>query len=208
MIKRIIFDVDNTLIMWNDKYLFALRNVLKEKLPNYIEDDVLAIDSCIVSYEKTHDMYTKEAFVDYVNNQCGTQFGIDFVDKLIFEQGACYDEDQELVSTMKYLKDKYDLVVLSNWFTETQKRRLRGLGILEYFTLVSGGDEHLLKPSKEAFDIVIKGYNKDECLMVGDSLKHDIIPATEIGIPCIWITKEESNEYKTAKDVYQLKKML
>lgn len=208
MIKRIIFDVDNTLIMWSDKYLFALRNVLEELMPSYNEEQLLEIDGCIVAYEEEHDIYTKEAFVNYVNNKCNTQFGINFVDKLIVEQGNCYEKDEELVSIIKYLKEKYDLVVLSNWFTETQKLRLQGIGILDYFTLVSGGDERVLKPNLNAFDVVTKGYKNEECLMIGDSLKHDIIPATELGIPCIWITNKTSNEYKTCKDVYQLKKIL
>ena len=208
MTKRIIFDLDNTLIMWNDKYLFALRNVLEEVMPGYTEEQLISIDGCIVTYEKTHDIYTKEAFVNYINYKCNTNLEIDFVDKLIVEQGACYDQDVELVSTIKYLKDKYDLVVLSNWFTETQKLRLQGVGILDDFTLVSGGDERPLKPDPKAFDVVLDGYKKEDCLMIGDSLKHDIIPATELGIPCIWITDKISNEYKTAKDVYQLKKIL
>ena len=109
---------------------------------------------------------------------------------------------------IKYLSSKYDLVILSNWFTETQKLRLKGVGILDCFTLVSGGDERVLKPNPKAFNIVIEGYKKEECLMVGDSLRHDIIPATELGIPCIWVTDEKNKEYKTIKDVYQLKKIL
>ena len=208
MIKRIIFDVDNTLIMWQDKFLFALRNVLDEELPNYTEEDVQNIDSCIPTYEKTHDKYTKEDFLNHVNNNSNLNLKIEFVDKLIIAQGNCYEEDEKLVDTIKYLANKYDLVVLSNWITETQKLRLKGLGILKYFTLVSGGDERVLKPNKEAFDVVIEGYNKEECLMVGDSLEHDIIPAIELGIPCIWITKEESDIYQTAKNVYELKEML
>lgn len=208
MIKRIIFDLDNTLIMWQDKYLFALANVLKEVMPGYTEQQLLEIDSCVVSYEQTHDIYIKESFVNYINEKCNTHFEIDFVDKLILAQGNCYEEDEELVSTIKYLKDKYDLVVLSNWFTKTQKLRLQGIGILDYFTLVSGGDERVLKPNPKAFDAAMEGYKKEECLMVGDSLNHDIIPATELGIPCIWITDKETDEYKTCKDVYQLKKIL
>ena len=194
--------------MWSDKYLFALRNVLEELMPNYTEEQLLEIDDCVVAYEQSHDIYTKDDFVNYINDRCNTKFETSFVDKLIVEQGACYEDDEELVSTIKYLKEKYDLVVLSNWFTDTQKLRLQGIGILDYFTLVSGGDERILKPNSKAFDVVLDGYEKEECLMVGDSLKHDIIPATELGIPCIWITDKTSHEYKTCKDVYQLKKIL
>lgn len=208
MIKRIIFDVDNTLIMWDNKYLFALRNVLEEFMPGYTEEDLMAIDSCIETYEKVHETYTKEVFLSYVNGKCNTNFGIEFVDKLTIEQGNCYEKDEELVNTIKYLKEKYDLVVLSNWITETQKLRLKGIGILDCFTLVSGGDERVLKPNPKAFDVVLEGYKKEECLMVGDSLKHDILPADELGIPCIWITDMASDKFQTCKDVYQLRKIL
>ena len=163
----------------------------------------------IVTYFLTlHNIYKKAWLANYVNNQCGTNLGIDFVERLIIEQGNCYEKDNELISVIKYLKDKYDLVVLSNWFTETQKLRLNGVGILDYFTFVSGGDERILKPDTKAFDIALDGYSKEECLMVGDSLNHDIIPASKIGMPCIWISKEHTLEYETAKDVYQLKKIL
>jgi len=208
MVKRIIFDLDNTLIMWQDKYLFALRNVLEELMPDYTEKQLLDIDNYLVSYEQTHSIYDKEDLVNYINRGCNISLNIEFVDKLILEQGKCYETDDELVSTIKYLKEKYELMILSNWFTETQKLRLKGVGILDCFTLVSGGDERVFKPDPKAFEEVTRGCLKEECLMVGDSLKHDIIPAEKLGIPCIWITNQESNEYRTAKNIYQLKKML
>jgi len=208
MIKRIIFDLDNTLILWQDKYLFALKNVLEEVLDEYTYEQLLQIDNCIETYEENHDIYTKEKFLNYINSNCNLNLNIDFVDKLIIEQGKCYEEDEELISTIKYLKKNYDLAILSNWFTETQKLRLKGIGILDCFSIVSGGDERVLKPNPDAFIPVIEGYKKEECLMIGDSLKHDIIPADEQGIPCIWITKEKSDKYKTLENVYQLKKIL
>ena len=192
IIKRIIFDLDNTLIEWKSEYIFALENTLKELNINYSKDKIKEIDSAIDSYDK----------------ECNTNFFIDFVDKLIIEQGKCYQKDEKLVKLIEYLSKKYDLVLLSNWFTDTQKLRLKGVGIDKYFSIIIGGDEHPLKPNLEAFDIVLKDYKPEECLMVGDSLIADIIPAKKLGINTIWITKESSKEYKTIKEIYELEDIL
>lgn len=158
MIKRIIFDLDNTLIEWKDEYIFALRNVLDKFLVTYTEEELFKYDSMIVQYEKEHDIYTERDFVNFINNSCGSNLSVGFAKALIKEQGKCFKKDEKLVKTIQYLKTKYDLALLSNWFTETQKLRLEGVGILDYFSIVSGGDEHLLKPSLEAFSGVIKDF--------------------------------------------------
>lgn len=208
MIKRIIFDLDNTLIEWKSEYIFALEKTLKELNINYSKDKIKEIDSAIDNYDKYGFTCQKQEFLDYVNKECNTNFSIDFVDKLIIEQGKCYQNDEKLVKLIEYLSKKYDLVLLSNWFTDTQKLRLRGVGIDKYFSIITGGDEHPLKPNLEAFDSVLKDYKPEECLMVGDSLIADIIPAKKLGINTIWITKESSKEYKTIKEIYELEDIL
>lgn len=208
MIKRIIFDVDNTLIDWKDEYIFALRNTLDKINCSYSEEELEAIDKAIVEYEKHHDKYTIEEFVNYVNKTCQVNLPLEFAEVLINEQGKCWEENNELVELMQYLSTKYDLAVLSNWFTETQRIRLGMLGISKYFSIISGGDEHYLKPNIKAFDVVLDGYQPSECVMVGDSLKHDILPALELGIRAIWVTKEKNTDYETINDIYELKDIL
>lgn len=208
MIKRIIFDVDNTLIDWKDEYIFALKNTLDKINFLYNDEQLKMIDDAVVEYEKHHDKYKLDDFVDYVNKMCKVNLPIEFASVLIEEQGNCWEENEKLVDTIKFLSTKYDLVVLSNWFTETQKIRLDKIGILKYFSLVSGGDEHFLKPNTKAFDVVLEGYKPSECVMVGDSLKHDILPALELGIRTIWVTKEKSDRFETIDNIHELKNML
>ena len=78
----------------------------------------------------------------------------------------------------------------------------------KYFTIVSGGDERVLKPSLKAFDIVD---NKEECVMIGDSINKDILPAIKVGMQAILITKkdiEENKDYKQIRKLEYLKEML
>ena len=208
MIKRVIFDVDNTLIAWKDEYILPLRKVLDQLQVPFTEEQFQCADNCVVEYEKYHDIYINEDFVDFVSKRTGLSLPIEFADLLIKEQGVCFEEDLKLVEMIKYLSEKYELMVLSNWYTETQKARLKGLGILEYFSIVSGGDERPLKPNLKAFETVLKGCNPSECLMIGDNLHHDIIPALELGLQVYWLTKEKSDKYPTISSIYDLKNIL
>ena len=88
------------------------------------------------------------------------------------------------------------------------KKRLENAGILKYFSIVSGGDEHELKPSLKAFDIVD---NKSECVMIGDSIKNDIMPALKLGMKAILLTKKNEKKdlrYKQIRKLEDLKEML
>lgn len=208
MIKRIIFDLDNTLIMWKKEYIFALKNVLDKLGIIYTEEQLYNFDKAVESYEKKHDKYYNDSFLEHINNECQTQLPKEFTELLIEEQGKCFEDDKELIDTIKYLSTKYDLVILSNWFTKTQKLRLENAHILKYFSIVTGGDEHLLKPNSTAFNQVLEGCEPQECLMVGDSLEQDIIPAQKLNINVIWVTKEKTNDYKTIKNIYELKNIL
>lgn len=205
MVKRIIFDLDNTLLMWKKEYIFALKKVLEEF--GYL-DCLKQIDEVIDNYDQNNISCSKTDFLDYVNLHCQTDFKVDFVDALIKEQGNCYEKNVELEQLLAYLSNKYELYVLSNWFTDVQIARLKNAEILKYFKVVSGGDMHPLKPALQAFENMIKDIDVKECLMIGDSFKADIEPALKLGLNVIWVTNDNSSICKTVKNVLELKNIL
>ena len=207
MIKYLVFDLDNTLIEWKDEYVYTFHNVLKKLDLHYDPETVQKLNDLVADYEDTQDIYTKKNFVDFLNKNCNTNLPIEFADLLIEEQCNCFEYNEDLVDTIKYLSTKYELICLTNWFTETQIGRLKGAGIYKYFKIVTGGDEHILKPFKGSFDIID---NKGECIMIGDSLKKDIYPALELGMKAILITKDDikDDRFKVIKNITELKEML
>ena len=64
MIKKIIFDLDNTLIIWKDEYLEALRKTLKKY---NINEDANYVNDIIDSYEDYYDKYDKEKMLEIIN---------------------------------------------------------------------------------------------------------------------------------------------
>ncbi len=209
MIKKVVFDLDNTLIEWEDRYIFALVNTIKKLNLDYDDEMIKKIDTALVNYAKEHSMYTKEMFCDYINKKCSINLPYEFYDILKEQQTMCYREFTESeIDTLEYLSSKYELIILSNWLTYTQVKRLENAGVLKYFSMVSGGDERELKPSLKAFDIFDK---KEECVMIGDDINNDILPALEVGMQAILLNKKNCKKdlrYKQIKRLEDLKEML
>lgn len=208
-IKKIIFDVDNTLIIWKKEYISAL----KETLDFFnVEIDAYVVDSVIESLEGKYDIISKEILLKDINKICNLQLKMDFINMFFEKQKKLATFDQELYNTIEYLSDKYELVVFSNFFSEIQEGRLETLGIRKFFSKVYGGDIIKVKPCKESF-IKIIGENKPyECVMVGDSLKYDIQGALDVGMNAIlYDYKNVYNEkysYPVIKNIKDLKSIL
>ena len=82
----------------------------------------------------------------------------------------------------------------------------------KYFTKVFGGDEIKLKPRPEAFLKAIYPNKKEECLMIGDSLKMDIEGALNVGLKVIAVDYfnklPKSDKYILIDDIKKLKEIL
>ena len=115
-----------------------------------------------------------------------------------------------VIETLDELKmrDK-DLIVLTNWFSETQSSRLKKQRLDIYFDEVYGG-EHWLKPYKDAY-INACGYTPMElCVMIGDNYEKDFLGPKRIGMDSIYFNRKKSNtndrnsikSLKKIKDIY------
>lgn len=206
--KAIIFDVDNTLIKWKDEFIFAITYVLKDIYPDITEEKIKEIDGIIDRNEDYLTELTQENLLSVIQDKCNITLPNDFIDKLIKEQGKCIYEDIKLKEMLDRLSKKYDLYVISNWFTETQRIRLENMGIAKYFKLILGSDKNYFKPDKRCFDVILNKYKSDECMYVGDNLNLDIIPSLEVGMKAVWVTKEKSDKYITINSIYELERLV
>lgn len=105
-----------------------------------------------------------------------------------------HSEDEVLfkdtIDVLEYLMSKgYKLGIIANQ-KKGLETRLSEFGILKYFDLVIASEEVLVsKPDKEIFNIALSKMNSkpQECVMIGDRLDNDIIPASNLGLKTIWI---------------------
>ena len=146
------------------------------------------IAKVVDTYEDYYDIYDKDKFLIFLNDKLNLNLPTKFIDLWLKYLSNCIETpSKEFIDTLEYLSSKYDLVILSNWFTESQVNRMKNMGIDKYFSKQIYTDKVKNKPNKEAFMEAIKPYNIDECIMIGDSKGKDIKGAESIGMKAILI---------------------
>ncbi len=205
--KRIIFDIDNTLIEWKDEYVSSIMNLLN-KYKEYTKEDGIEIYNRLSYYGDNLDKLNID---DLVNRFKDLNISKEFLIDILESQKLCSDPvSKDVIDTLEYLSQKYELVILSNWFKDVQIKRMEIAGILKYFKEFYCNDEYVSKPNKEAFINALGNTLPSEAIMIGDNLDIDIIPAINLGIKGILITNKDikSDKFITIKNISELKEML
>lgn len=209
MLKRIIFDLDFTLIKWKDEYPLLIKDILTE---HNLDIDYKIIDDAIELQEEKYDCLSKEQILLDANANLDINISMDLLDEILQRQKVLSDYDEDTIKVLKYLSKKYEIVVLTNYFKEIQEGRLAHAGFMPYIKEVIGGDsiKHF-KPHPDAFIAAMGPYNANECLVIGDSVRCDINGAKNVGIPAILFdTRKKYPDYqgKRINSLSELKEML
>lgn len=96
---------------------------------------------------------------------------------------------------LNYLAKDYELSIITNGFSDIQDTKLQKSGIEHYFSTVTTSEcTGFRKPSKEIFEWAVKvsGSKKSEAIMIGDSLKADVLGAIRSSIDAIYYNPEKS----------------
>ena len=188
MIKRIIFDIDNTLIPWKEEYNQEINKALEEfKIP-YTEDDAKNISKAFFEYENVYFTFEKNQMAKYINNYTYKNYPKELIERIIQRWEACVPEriDSEIIQLLEYLKQNYEMVILTDWFVSSQSQRLQKTNILQYFQKVYGAEKTKRKPFPEAFLQAIGENRPEECVIIGDDFKRDIQGAINVGTQAFW----------------------
>ena len=205
--KKIIFDLDNTLMMYDDSYLLDYSRVM-----NGTYEDGMKLYESISKYETYAGIYNKKELLEFINKDMNTDYNIEFIDKLleIISKNWVYYVPKGTEDVLKYLFNKYELYVLTNWFSECQANRLKNIGLLKYFKEVVGADKVKAKPNIDGYLYIIGNTNKEDTIMIGDNIDIDIKGANDSGINSILI--DYRNRYEgygnRITHIKELKKIL
>lgn len=188
MIKRLIFDVDNTLIT-GASFTKAKAETLKY-FDLYSEKNMQGFDKAIFTYESVYNSYNKKDYAEHlgkcINSIIPEGFYEVFFDRL---QYVISDEYEEVARKIEELSKNYELVLLTNFFSQSQLNRLNNMGIGKYFTEVHGED--LIKPNEYAFIKACGPHKPEECVMIGDSIDIDVEGAKKAGLNAIFVNTKK-----------------
>lgn len=180
--KKIIFDLDDTLMMFNDSYIKDYCEII-----NGTFEEGINLYKAIGKYEQIADLYDKNDMLDFINNDQGTNYtmeNLNDLEKIIATKWLKYVPDGTR-DVLEYLYNRYELYVLTNWFSDNQKDRLKNAGLLKYFKEVVGADMFKAKPNIDGYLYIIGNTNKEDVIMIGDNVDIDIKGANDSGIKSI-----------------------
>ncbi len=202
MKKYILFDWDDTLWDFQHNSFLAMQQMYEQEcLSTYFS----SFDEFYVLYHgKNHELWelygkgeiTKEFLIVERFHYPLRTVGHDDISlakklnpiylELTTKQTTLVSGAKEVVER---LAKKYQLVVISNGFTEVQHTKIQQSTLGNYFThIVLSEQVGVQKPDKRFFDFTLReiGAEVDECIVVGDMYSSDIMGAINAGIESVF----------------------
>ena len=196
--KQIIgFDADDTL--WENEVFFQRAQMMFVELHRHIKDPeevILQIEKENIKFYgygiKGFILSLLEASVRFSNNQTDFQ-NIDKIIKIGKDMLAqTIQLLPEVEETLRHLSEHYMLIMITKGDLLDQQRKVEKSGLLKYFSsteIVSEKDEQTYLEILHKNNVFPKDF-----LMVGNSLKSDILPVIKIGGKGIYIPHEHTWE--------------
>lgn len=118
---------------------------------------------------------------------------------------------QDAEELCKYLASKYTIILLTNGISEIQRGRFEHSVLRPYFSkIVISDDACCSKPDPGIFSWALEGThfsNKNEMLIIGDSLTSDIQGGINFGIDTCWLNPS-GKPSEILKPTYEIQSLL
>ena len=217
--KTLLFDLDDTLLDF-----VATEDMALQRL--FTDQQYILTPEIKANYRRLNDSLWRAYEDDKIerNELVNTRFALLFqqygieVDGIALQRNyrKYLSEGHHLIEgaleLIQRLHAEFDLYVVSNGASTTQKQRLKDSGLEPYFKQVFvSEDTGYQKPMKEFFDFVfakIENLNLKETLIIGDSFNADVIGGSKAGIDTCWVNIR-GREYQHAEisPTYEIHKL-
>lgn len=223
MIKVVLWDIDGTLLNFGMSEKYAIRKCFEIFGLGECTDEMLARYAAInrtywerlERKELTREQVLLGRFQEFfekegLNADCAAEFNAEYQVRL-GDKAFFNDEGYELV---KGLKGKVLQCAVTNGTKVAQDRKLRLSGLDELLDeIFISEDLGVDKPAVTFFDKVwekIGTFEKDEVVIIGDSLTSDIQGGNNAGILCCWYNpggKTDTTGLKIDWDIRNLQEL-
>ena len=231
MIKVILWDIDNTLLDFDEAEVAALNKGFEEFELGEFTDEMLK-EYMVINKRRWQmlergEMEKKEVvegrFVEFFEGRgLPTDIAVDFNNRyqVLLGETICFRDDA--YNIVKDLKGKVLQCAASNGTKVAQTGKLKNSGLGELFDLVFiSEDVGYEKPAKEFFDKALgdsvallretgrlgteEALNLDEVIIIGDSLTSDIKGGNNAGIKTCWYNPKGLLNDKGVQVHYEIK---
>ena len=208
-IRVIAFDADDTL--WENQPHFSqtiseFTKLLKVYCPEEISDK--AIHEAQVKNLPVYGFGARSLTLSMLQTACQlSNHQIDALSiekiiklgrKLLTMPVKLIDSAEEIV---KQLKEKYRLILITKGDLVEQERKLRDSGLSKYFHHIEILSDKKIDDYRHLFDRL--NVKPEEFVMIGNSLKSDIIPVLELNAKAIYIPYHSTWEHENVDNYNQ-----
>lgn len=218
--KTLFFDLDHTLWDYDANSVEVLSEIYKQhvkngsnNLANFLKNFTKINDALWDSYNKgkiDKEIIRKERFVKILEKSevFNRQLAEHISELYLFECPRRTHLIEGTIEVLEYVVKKYDTHILTNGFSDVQDIKLSKAGLSKYFDqIITSETIGYKKPSKEFFDYALNATNStsNECIMIGDNLKTDILGARNANIDTVYFNP--TGYAKPHKANYEINKL-
>lgn len=225
--SSLLFDLDDTLIDNNESVKYGIEGVFEELNKNFsdanfqdwkrfddsywaeIEAGRVILPERIKSREQRVQYLRATRFVDYfgISYEDAVKINDDYVRGLAKKIVAIDDSP----SLLEELHKIYEIVIITNGPLKAAHKKIDAIKIGDYVDHIAIGEVcGFPKPTKEFFDYTIAmmdNKDKEQMLVIGDSLNTDILGGNNNGIDTCWYNYRNDDNYLNANPTYEIKKL-
>ncbi|MFF5513512.1 YjjG family noncanonical pyrimidine nucleotidase [Staphylococcus capitis] len=221
--KHILLDFDDTIVDFYDAEEKAFYNMAKHYRHFPTKQDFQHFRKVNQAHweafqqnELTKEQVLSHRFINYFNDYYievgGKEADEIFRDELAKAPLKFFDQT---IETINQLKDKHSLYIVTNGVTITQQRRIAQTNFNDIFNGIFISEQTgYQKPMREFFDYIfneIGNINREETIIVGDSLTSDVMGGLNANIQTCWFNyrgKENNSNIQPHYEISNLSELI
>ena len=207
--KKIIFDLDSTLLFISDDWIKYYQDFSDKYKLNIQPMELYGVIGMIEA--EATDIVSKEFFKTSLSKHLNIEVTDEVLNFFLEGYASIPLLNTDMVSdVLEYLSKSYEIYAYSNWFTDNQIKRLKKYNLDGFFDKVYGWDIVPLKPTKEGLLSIIGNDDVKDYVFIGDSIKYDMETPHTIGMDTIFYNRNniKQDKYREVFDIIELKNIL
>ena len=189
------FDCYGTLIDWEGGLLPVLKQLLSNREIDFSDDRTLELfaefESELENSKNDYIRYREilQKVVQKIGQRVNFEPTATEINSLV-DSLKSWQPFPDTVAALSALKQKYKLAVISNIDDDLFAGTAKHLNV-EFDWLITAEKVRSYKPSTRNFEIALEtmGIPPEKLLHVAQSVYHDIVPATSMGISTVWVNR-------------------
>lgn len=194
--KVLSFDCYGTLIDWASGILSTLRPILELHNIDVNDNRILSLYSSAESEAQLGTFVPYKEILRRTVQGIGSKLGFTpsaYELESLVNSLANWNPFPDTVQSLKRLHSTYKLAIISNIDDDLFKNTAAKLGVV-FDTVVTSQSVGSYKPSHSMFYAYLNriGVAPEHLLHVAQSSYHDIIPANELNLSTVWVTRSDT----------------